>query len=280
MWTGTPDLTSASFFVAAGDVNGDGKADLIVRDASNGNFETAVSPPSCSPIGAVANSCPIGSVGAFVLGSLNLALADPGGLNNAKFTVGDYDRDGRSDIIALVAGSPNTVFGMRAKTDGSGTFTDKSPLWSNNSLDLTGAQPVAMDVDPDGMADVALVQSGSMRWLRTIEKSTSPALMVLSSDYPHFGQDTTPPSVPTGFKGVASSGRTVTLTWNISTDDTGGAVVYQIYRDGGKLGSNVTGLTYVDHPTKIVNHTYYVKAIDTAGNISAGSSTVTVKPFN
>ena len=62
--------------------------------------------------------------------------------------------------------------------------------------------------------------------------------------------------MPTGLKGVASSGRTVTLTWNASTDDTGGAVVYQIYRDGGKLGSNQTGLTYVDHPAKTVNHTY------------------------
>ena len=67
MWTGA-DVTSASVFVAAGDVNGDGKADLIVRDAS-GNFDTAVSPPSCSPMGPVASSCSSGSVGAFALGA-------------------------------------------------------------------------------------------------------------------------------------------------------------------------------------------------------------------
>ena len=53
-------------------------------------------------------------------GTLNLALADPGGLATAKFSVGDYDRDGRTDIIALVRRSPSVVYGMRAKTDGSG----------------------------------------------------------------------------------------------------------------------------------------------------------------
>ena len=86
-----------------------------------------------------------------------------------------------------------------------------------------------MNVDPDGMADLALVQSGAPHWLRTIERSTSRRRsMVLSSDFPHVGKDTTPPSVPTGLKAVASSGRTITLTWNASTDDTGGAVVYQV----------------------------------------------------
>jgi len=42
----------------------------------------------------------------------------------------------------------------------------------------------------------------------------------------------------------------------------------------------VTGLTYIDHPAKAINHTYYIMAIDTAGNVSAGSVKVTVKPFN
>jgi hypothetical protein len=274
-WTGA-DVTSPSVFVAAGDVNGDGKADLVVRDAT-GNFNVAQSPRSC--LVNAYGACPAGSVPGLVLGALNTALADPGGLSNARFTVGDYDRDGRADIIALVPGSTDTVYGMRAKTDGSG-FTDKNTLWSSNTLDLSNAQPVAMNVDQDGMADVALVQNGSMRWLRTIERSTSPAQMVLSSDFPHVGKDTTPPSVPAGLKAQATAGMVITLTWNASSDDSGGAVVYTIYRDGGQLAKNLTTPTYTDHPAKAVLHTYYVKATDTAGNVSAASTKVTAKPFN
>jgi fibronectin type 3 domain-containing protein len=139
---------------------------------------------------------------------------------------------------------------------------------------------VAMNVDPDGMADLALVQAGSMRWLRTIERSSAPAQMVLSSDFPYTGSDKAAPSTPTGLKATPSAGRTISLNWTGSTDNSGGIVFYRVYRNGRAVGTRQTTTTYVDHPAKAGWYAYTVKAIDGVGNTSAASNKVTVKAVN
>ncbi|GAA1369863.1 carbohydrate binding domain-containing protein [Streptomyces beijiangensis] len=89
--------------------------------------------------------------------------------------------------------------------------------------------------------------------------------------------DTKAPTVPGTVKASASDISTV-LTWEPSTDDTG-VTGYQVTRTGGTKGTVVTSIASTvlsesglePHTT----YTYTVKALDSAGNISAASAPAT-----
>ncbi|MGI8929643.1 MAG: FG-GAP repeat domain-containing protein [Candidatus Limnocylindrales bacterium] len=176
-WTGPLDLSAAGAFVAAGDTNGDGKADLIMRNAA-GLYSVANSRASCSDM-TVWGLCPVAAVGAAGLTDATPWLS--WAQSDVKHTVGDFDRDGRDDLVAVVkdGNSAIKVFGLRAKTDGT-AFADPQLLWSGN-MSFADVTPLAFNVNPDGMADLALAsnQGGETRvqWLRTNERTTSPASM-------------------------------------------------------------------------------------------------------
>jgi hypothetical protein len=96
--------------------------------------------------------------------------------------------------------------------------------------------------------------------------------------------DTTPPTAPTGLNWTASNRSDGTpfvyLNWNESTDNVG-VIIYDVYRDGAKLGGNCCSylsntILVDDSTTPNTTYNYYVVARDVAGNISAPSNTVTV----
>ncbi|MFJ1754032.1 discoidin domain-containing protein [Kitasatospora sp. NPDC088134] len=87
--------------------------------------------------------------------------------------------------------------------------------------------------------------------------------------------DTQAPSAPSNLAYTQPAAGQVRLTWGASSDNTG-VTGYDVYANGALRGS-VSGstLTYTDSQPDSATVSYYVKAKDAAGNVSASSNTVT-----
>ncbi|WP_392972696.1 discoidin domain-containing protein [Streptomyces sp. LN245] len=91
---------------------------------------------------------------------------------------------------------------------------------------------------------------------------------------PASGGDTQAPTAP-GNLAYTQSGSDVKLTWQASSDNVK-VTGYDVYANG-QLAKSVAGdvTTYTDTPSATATVTYYVKAKDAAGNVSAASNSVT-----
>ena len=87
--------------------------------------------------------------------------------------------------------------------------------------------------------------------------------------------DTTPPSVPNGLAGTATSGTSVALTWNASTDNVGVAS-YTVFRNSSPIGTSTTTSFTDTGVSPSTTYSYAVSAKDAAGNTSAWSVPVSV----
>ena len=176
-WSGALNVDDPAVFVAGADVNGDDMTDVVARDA-NGNFLAATSMASCADM-SVWGNCPPSAVGVGGLGEISTWLSAPGSVPaGATNLIGDYDRDGRDDLIAVINGANFKVMGMRALEGGG--FADPTQLHQSGTP-FAGVVPLAMDVNFDGMADLALVTKDGtgtdVHWLRTAERTANPATM-------------------------------------------------------------------------------------------------------
>jgi chitodextrinase len=87
--------------------------------------------------------------------------------------------------------------------------------------------------------------------------------------------DVTGPSAPTGLAAASKTATSVSLTWNPVTD-TSGIAGYNVYRNGALVGAPSTA-SYTDTGLSTgATYSYTVRARDTAGNLSAASSALSV----
>jgi len=87
--------------------------------------------------------------------------------------------------------------------------------------------------------------------------------------------DTTAPSAPSSLIASGTTQTTTSLSWNASSDNVG-VTGYNVYQ-GGVIKATVTGTTYaVSGLSASTSYSFYIKAKDLAGNLSASSNTVNV----
>lgn len=102
----------------------------------------------------------------------------------------------------------------------------------------------------------------------------STAITVTTKPIP--AKDTTAPTVPSSLHTMGQTTSTIDLMWNDSMDNVG-VKHYEIYRNGIKV-QTVTGTTATDSGLQPnTEYTYYVKAVDAAGNVSVASNSITLK---
>jgi len=151
-WRGALDLTTTE--VMSGDTNSDGKADLIFTDGST--HSVAPSTPSCLDLSVVGSCTQAPTV------KLDVAVPWLTGtgwaLANVHYAVGDKNRDGRDDLFAVVKdGAGVRVLVLRSNADGS--FTNLGVQWQNGAVSFDSVKAVGFHANPDGFADLAMMQN-------------------------------------------------------------------------------------------------------------------------
>jgi len=87
--------------------------------------------------------------------------------------------------------------------------------------------------------------------------------------------DTSAPTAPTGLAGTAVVGA-IALTWNASTDNVG-VTGYRVFRNSVQIAQIGAVTSYSDTTVaSSTSYTYFVRALDAAGNVSANSNQISV----
>jgi hypothetical protein len=160
-WVGRqqPDKINAAW---AGDVTGDGRADLIVRQNMSGGGVKIRTAASRSPMPSSGQR----------MRPIRTRFESAGIVSSkVKTTVGDANRDGRDDVIMLIGGSGGATV-ERLQGQPSGSFK-RVKIWTANRsapIYVKKTRLGAADIDYDGRTDLILYsEEGNRTRIRVLK---------------------------------------------------------------------------------------------------------------
>lgn len=124
-------------------------------------------------------------------------------------------------------------------------------------------------------SEIQQVYVGAGRYNKVGNKYVEDVNGAINGSYAFLVVDNEPPSVPDGLASPTQTDRSVSLTWNPSTDNVG-VTGYEIDRDGNKVGTSTTASFTDTNLTPLTTYNYTVKAFDAANNLSAASTSLAV----
>ncbi|MGW1619304.1 galactose-binding domain-containing protein [Streptomyces sp. NPDC002172] len=150
---------------------------------------------------------------------------------------------------------------------------------NQNFTDLTASKAYAFNSSDDQSATITF-DTTTTRYVRALFTANDGWPAGQASELEVYGPatgDTQAPTAPADLTCSEPTTGQIKLTWSAATDDTG-VTGYDVYANG-QLRASVAGnvLTYTDTQPAGTDITYFVRAKDAAGNVSANSNSVTRK---
>ncbi|TPD66813.1 chitinase [Stenotrophomonas maltophilia] len=195
----------------------------------------------------------------------NLGACDGGGANQPP-------------VVSLTSPANGATFSAGSTVNVTANASDADGSVSKVEFFRDGSS-LGIDTSAPYSASWANASAGShtLRAVATDNNNATASTATITITVNAASGDTTAPSVPGGLAVGTRTANSIALSWNPSTDNTGGSGVagYDVYRNGSLVGSP-SSASYVDGGlTASTSYSYRVRARDNAGNASAQGTAVT-----